>query len=115
LVVDEQVDYILGDNPLGMSFMTGFGSNYPQQVHHRGASIVSYLKDSTTVGCSDGYNNWYTKDAPNPNVHIGAIVGGPDNNEAFTDSRSNWNHLEPMTYINAAMCPVLAKIRATNV
>lgn len=97
-----------------MSYMAGFGSTYPLQVHHRGASIVSILDDSTKVGCNDGYNNWYYKNAPNPNVHIGAIVGGPDSNDGFTDNRNDWDHLEGMTYINAAMCPLLAKIRATN-
>ncbi|CAM6084215.1 unnamed protein product [Calypogeia fissa] len=109
-----QADYILGDNPLGTSFMTGFGSLYPTQLHHRGASIVSYLVDSTPVGCSEGYSDWYNKDAPNPNVHIGAIVGGPNNNDEFSDKRNDWDHLEGMTYINAPMCSLLAKIRATK-
>ncbi|KAL3728528.1 hypothetical protein ACJRO7_033163 [Eucalyptus globulus] len=31
-----QVDYILGDNPRAMSYMVGYGNNYPRQVHHLG-------------------------------------------------------------------------------
>jgi len=30
-----QVDYILGDNPLKMSYMVGYGSHYPKRIHHR--------------------------------------------------------------------------------
>ncbi|GJN06466.1 hypothetical protein PR202_ga24195 [Eleusine coracana subsp. coracana] len=36
-----QVDYILGSNPRATSYMVGYGTTYPQQAHHRGASIVS--------------------------------------------------------------------------
>ena len=43
-----QVDYILGKNPKGMSYMVGYGSSFPQQVHHRGASIVSIHENGTT-------------------------------------------------------------------
>ncbi|KAI4315468.1 hypothetical protein L6164_028273 [Bauhinia variegata] len=35
-----QVDYILGNNPMKMSYMVGFGSKYPRQLHHRGSSIA---------------------------------------------------------------------------
>ncbi|OAY78565.1 Endoglucanase 12 [Ananas comosus] len=34
-----QVDYVLGNNPRKMSYLVGYGSNYPKHVHHRGASI----------------------------------------------------------------------------
>uniref|UniRef100_A0A6N2M534 cellulase n=1 Tax=Salix viminalis TaxID=40686 RepID=A0A6N2M534_SALVM len=30
-----QVDYILGSNPMKMSYMAGFGRKYPTQMHHR--------------------------------------------------------------------------------
>ncbi|KAL0402922.1 UNVERIFIED_CONTAM: Endoglucanase 14 [Sesamum radiatum] len=70
-----QVDYILGSNPKKMSYMVGFGPNYPKQVHHRGASIVSIKKDSRAVGCQEGFNAWFHKKAENPNVLEGAVVG----------------------------------------
>lgn len=38
------MDYILGLNPKGTSYMVGYGSNYPKKVHHRAASIVSTKK-----------------------------------------------------------------------
>jgi len=33
------MDYILGKNPEGRSYMVGFGNNPPTQAHHRGASV----------------------------------------------------------------------------
>uniref|UniRef100_A0A166CQ50 Endoglucanase n=1 Tax=Daucus carota subsp. sativus TaxID=79200 RepID=A0A166CQ50_DAUCS len=48
-----QVDYILGDNPRATSYMVGYGNNYPQQVHHRGSSIVS-IKGSRNVQKTPG-------------------------------------------------------------
>ncbi|KAL8268970.1 hypothetical protein R6Q59_002768 [Mikania micrantha] len=36
-----QVNYILGDNPMKMSYMVGYGPRYPQRIHHRGSSLPS--------------------------------------------------------------------------
>lgn len=52
------LDYLLGKNPLDMSFMTGFGTKSPRNPHHR---------PSTADGVS----------APVP----GMLVGGPQNND----------------------------------
>ncbi|KAL5975000.1 hypothetical protein ACLOJK_031676 [Asimina triloba] len=107
-----QVDYILGGNPKGMSYMVGFGSNYPAQVHHRAASIVSIKKDGEHVSCQDGFTEWFDKNAANPNVLVGAVVGGPDINDAYTDSRSNYQQTEPATVTTAPFVGVLAQFAA---
>ncbi|KAL9164972.1 hypothetical protein ABFS82_06G139800 [Erythranthe guttata] len=107
-----QVDYILGNNPKRLSYMVGFGSNYPKRVHHRGASIVSIKKDRTRVGCQDGFNNWYNRNADNPNVITGAIVGGPDQSDQYTDARNNYQQAEPSTANNAPLVGVLARLSA---
>ncbi|KMT18186.1 hypothetical protein BVRB_2g023590 [Beta vulgaris subsp. vulgaris] len=105
-----QVDYILGANPKNTSYMVGYGSNYPQQVHHRGSSIVSIKKDPTPVGCKDGFTNWFNKNQPNPNVLVGAIVGGPDKNDNYVDQRSDYQLAEPATANSAGLVGVLARI-----
>ncbi|XP_031475497.1 endoglucanase 13-like [Nymphaea colorata] len=107
-----QVDYILGQNPKSMSYMVGFGSSYPAQVHHRAASIVSINHDPSPVGCSDGFSEWFNKDAPNPNVLVGAVVGGPDVNDAYNGVRSNSAQTEPSTYTAGALVGVLARLTA---
>ncbi|KAK9273906.1 hypothetical protein L1049_018718 [Liquidambar formosana] len=107
--VQTQVDYILGVNPKKMSYMVGFGTNYPSQIHHRAASIVSIKKDPTPVTCQGGFDSWFNKNGPNPNVVSGAIVGGPDDNDAYTDSRSNYQQAEPATANTAPLVGVLAR------
>ncbi|KAH7525254.1 hypothetical protein FEM48_Zijuj06G0205600 [Ziziphus jujuba var. spinosa] len=108
--VQTQVDYILGANPKELSYMVGFGSNYPQQPHHRGASIVSIKEDPTPVSCKGGYDLWFNKNSPNPNVLEGAIVGGPDENDEYSDSRSNFQLAEPTTTTPAPLVGVLAHL-----
>ncbi|KAL3652734.1 hypothetical protein CASFOL_002415 [Castilleja foliolosa] len=105
-----QIDYILGNNSMKTSYMVGFGAKYPTQLHHRGASIPSIRTSPTKVGCSDGLSTWYYSSNPNPNTHVGAIVGGPDSNDQFTDSRSDYSHMEPTTYMNAAFVGSVAAL-----
>ncbi|KAF3660776.1 Endoglucanase 15 [Capsicum annuum] len=112
--VKSQVDYILGKNPKKMSYMVGFGTNYPQKVHHRGASIVSIKKDKTPVRCQEGFTLWFNKNAPNPNVIDGAIVGGPDINDYYNDTRGNFQQGEAATANTAPLVGVLARLAAIS-
>ncbi|XP_072960100.1 endoglucanase 13-like [Typha angustifolia] len=107
--IGSQVDYILGANPKKMSYMIGFGPSYPVQVHHRGASIVSIKSNGVFVSCKDGYS-WFNRNEPNPNVIDGAIVGGPDDNDAYNDFRPNFQQGEATTYTTAPLVGVLARI-----
>ncbi|MQM21821.1 hypothetical protein Taro_054865 [Colocasia esculenta] len=103
-----QVDYILGDNPTKMSYLVGYGDNYPQQVHHRGASIPA---DQST-GC-EGWK-WLSSTDPNPNVAVGALVGGPFKNDSFIDLRNNSMQTEPCTYNSAALVGLLSGLVTTS-
>lgn len=105
-----QVDYILGDNPRATSYMVGYGNNYPRQVHHRASSIVSYKVNPTFIACREGYANWYTRKASDPNLLTGAIVGGPDAYDNFADERDNYEQTEPATYNNAPLLGILARL-----
>nr|ARA95692.1 glucanase 6 [Nepenthes ampullaria] len=105
-----QVDYILGDNPRATSYMVGYGSNYPQQVHHRASSIVSIKVNPSFVSCRGGYATWFSRKSSDPNVLIGAAVGGPDAYDNFADERDNYEQTEPATYNNAPLLGVLARL-----
>ncbi|KAG5563431.1 hypothetical protein RHGRI_006000 [Rhododendron griersonianum] len=105
-----QVDYILGDNPRATSYMVGYGTNYPQQVHHRGSSIISIKVDSSFVTCRGGYATWYASKSSDPNLLTGAIVGGPDAYDNFADERDNYEQTEPATYNNAPLLGLLARL-----
>ena len=99
-----QANYLLGKNPESLSYLVGYGSKYPQQVHHRAASIPS---DGVTYGCKDGFQ-WLSVTTPNPHVANGALVGGPFRNDSFIDSRNNTMQNEPSTYNTAAIVGLLA-------
>ncbi|CAI5482386.1 unnamed protein product [Closterium sp. Yama58-4] len=111
-----QVDYILGRNPQGVSYMVGFSSSFPQRIHHRGASIPSIFTAPQQIGCSEGFR-YLTSPSPNPNVHVGAIVGGPrdgvsavQQSDTYADDRTDYSTAEPATYINPGMVGALARI-----
>ncbi|CAI7913189.1 unnamed protein product, partial [Closterium sp. NIES-53] len=101
-----QIDYLLGSNPQQLSYMVGFDEKYPKFVRHQGASIPSLASDPTVYTCSSG-QQWLQSSSPNPNILSGAVVGGPDHDDNFNDSRDNRLN-EPAIYINAALVGLLA-------
>ncbi|KAG9133509.1 hypothetical protein Leryth_026112 [Lithospermum erythrorhizon] len=106
-----QVDYILGDNPLRMSYMVGYGSHYPKRIHHRASSLPSLSAHPARIGCKAG-TKYFLSPNPNPNVLVGAVVGGPNITDAFPDSRPFFEESEPTTYINAPLVGLLGYFSA---
>lgn len=104
-----QADYVLGDNPLKMSYLVGYGDKYPQFVHHRGASIPIDAK----TNCTEGFQ-WLDSTQPNPNVAVGGLVGGPFKNETYLDSRNNSMQGEPTTYNSAVLVGLLSGLVTTS-
>lgn len=110
-----KVDYILGDNPLRMSYMVGYGQRYPRRIHHRGSSLPSVRAHPAHIGCKAG-TNYYLTSSPNPNLLTGAVVGGPSNiSDSFPDARPVFQQSEPTTYINAPLLGLLAYFSAHSV
>ncbi|KAJ7952209.1 Endoglucanase [Quillaja saponaria] len=107
----KQVDYILGDNPSKISYLVGFGGRYPKHIHHRGSSLPSIHEQPQHIACNKGFQYLYSG-SPNPNVLVGAIVGGPDSRDNFSDDRNNYQQSEPATYINAPFVGVAAYFSA---
>ncbi|KAJ1692647.1 hypothetical protein LUZ63_009345 [Rhynchospora breviuscula] len=103
-----QVDYILGNNPTKMSYLVGYGSMYPQRIHHRGASIPADQSPS----CSD--YTWLNSPNRNPNVAVGALVGGPFLNETYNDSRENALQGEPTTTSSALFTGLLSGLLSSS-
>ncbi|CAJ1934323.1 unnamed protein product [Sphenostylis stenocarpa] len=106
-IAKSQADYILGKNPLGMSYMVGYGDKFPEKIHHRGSVVPSLDAHPQHLGCRDG-DEYFKSDKTNLNVLIGAVVGGPAEDDSFQDSRLNVAQSEPTTYINAPFVGVLA-------
>ncbi|KAK4851518.1 hypothetical protein QYF36_015871 [Acer negundo] len=51
---------------------------------------------------------------PNPNVVVGALVGGPDYKDQFNDQQSNLMQTEACAYNSATFVGVLAKLHRLN-
>ncbi|KAK2635113.1 hypothetical protein Ddye_029905 [Dipteronia dyeriana] len=105
-----QMDYILGKNPMKMSFVVGFGNKFPRYVHHRGASIPH---DHKKYSCTGGWK-WRDSRNPNPNNITGAMVGGPDQFDQFRDVRSNYNYTEPTLAGNAGLVAALVSLTSSG-
>uniref|UniRef100_A0A0E0JVL0 Endoglucanase n=1 Tax=Oryza punctata TaxID=4537 RepID=A0A0E0JVL0_ORYPU len=105
-----QADYILGTNPMGTSYLVGYGEAYPRRVHHRAASSASYKHDRDFIGCLQGFDSWYSAARENPHDLVGAVVGGPNGNDVFTDHRGAYMQTEACTYNTAPMVGVFSKL-----
>ncbi|KAK6970552.1 endoglucanase A-like isoform X2 [Biomphalaria glabrata] len=101
----EQINYILGDNPHDggcFSYQVGYGTKYPLHPHHRGSSCPD-----RPAPCD--WNN-FNSTAPNPQVLVGALVGGPDENDIYEDKRDDYVTNEVATEYNAGFQGALAAI-----
>uniref|UniRef100_A0A0D9VCA9 Endoglucanase n=1 Tax=Leersia perrieri TaxID=77586 RepID=A0A0D9VCA9_9ORYZ len=105
-----QADYILGTNPMNTSYLVGYGEKYPRRVHHRAASSASYRVDKEFIGCLQGFDSWYSAGVDNPNDLVGAVVGGPNARDVFTDHRGAYMQTEACTYNTAPMVGVFSKL-----
>mmetsp|Transcript_12662 Transcript_12662/g.31956 ORF Transcript_12662/g.31956 Transcript_12662/m.31956 type:complete len:962 (+) Transcript_12662:38-2923(+) len=86
-----QMDYIMGNNPAGRTYVSGLGVLYPVNPHHRTASGTW----GNSVAC-----------CPEENRHIlyGALVGGPSNaqsDDSYNDVRDDYVSNEVATDYNA--------------
>ncbi|KAK4858424.1 hypothetical protein QYF36_016164 [Acer negundo] len=105
-----QMDYILGKNPMKMSYVVGFGNKFPRHVHHRGASMP---RDKIKYSCTGGFK-WRDTRNPNPNNITGAMVGGPDRFDQFRDLRSNYSYTEPTLAGNAGLVAALVSLTSSG-
>jgi hypothetical protein len=98
----KQINYILGDG--GRSLVVGFGNNPPQRPHHRGSSCPDM-----PAPCS-----WDAFNSPNPNPQTlsGALVGGPNQQDQYTDDRADFQSNEVATDYNAGFQSAVASLAA---
>ncbi|MFS1512083.1 glycoside hydrolase family 9 protein [Chengkuizengella sp. SCS-71B] len=91
-----QVTYMLGDNPDNRSYVIGFGNNPPINAHHRGAH--------------SSYEGSIQRPVDNRHILVGALVGGPGNNDLYEDNRENYVNNEVATDYNAGFTGAIAKM-----
>lgn len=98
-----QIAYMLGDgSPRRPSYMVGYGSFFPRQPHHRAASCPS---PPTPCGWE-----WFGRNASNPHVLVGAVVGGPGVRDQYVDRRDDYISNEVAIDYNAGVTSALAAL-----
>ncbi|XP_070555127.1 endoglucanase F-like isoform X2 [Ptychodera flava] len=100
-----QIHYILGDT--GRSFVVGFGKNPPKRPHHRASSCPS---PPAKAG-----NSHLLRDAPNPYILYGAVVGGPGRFDNYVDDRKNYKMNEVACDYNAGFQSAVAGLKHLDV
>ncbi|WP_330849158.1 MULTISPECIES: glycoside hydrolase family 9 protein [unclassified Nonomuraea] len=92
-----QIDYALGDNPRGSSYVIGFGNNPPENPHHRTAH--------------GSWSDQITNPERTRHTLYGALVGGPPApDDAYTDERDDYVMNEVATDYNAGFTSALARL-----
>ena len=81
-----QMEYIMGDNPIGRSYIVGYNENSVKYPHHRAASGLTK--------CEDPDEHRY--------VLYGALAGGPDGSDNHVDVTSDYIYNEVTIDYNAA-------------
>lgn len=99
-----QFDYVLGRNPLGISFITGFGARTPMHIHHRpseadgiDAPIPGLLSGGPNPGRQDA------RDCPVPYPSSLPALAWMDHvcSYASNEIAINWN--APLVYVATAL------------
>ena len=94
---NQQLNYILGN--AGRSFVVGYGVNPPQRPHHKSSSCPSFGTCTFTQLGEAG---------PNPHILYGALVGGPDENDGYSDIRFDYIKNEVALDFNAGFQSAIA-------
>jgi hypothetical protein len=89
-----QVDYALGST--GKSFLIGFGSKYPMHPHHRTAH--------------SSWSDMMTVPADHRHTLVGALVGGPGQDDAYADKIDDYVSNEVACDYNAGFVGALANL-----
>ncbi len=108
----DTMDYCFGDNSKNFSYVVGMGENYPQAWHHR-TSSGAWNDKWSNIGQTEG------EDAK-PHAHIlyGALVGGPDQQDGYSDKIGDYQYAEVAIDYNAgytaALCAMVEKYGGTS-
>lgn len=102
-----QMDYIFGDNALGLSYVLGMGDKQPTAFHHRTASGIHDDHWNDLGQASGGAEGWQTEYA---HILYGALVGGPDKDGKYINDVSQYQYSEVAIDYNAGYTACLCAL-----
>ena len=95
------LDYILGNNPLGVNFITGVSESSPKHPHHRPSAAAGTAMPGMLVGGPDeGFHDLAAK----------TLLAGKPAAERYLDSVESYSTNETAIYWNSVLIYVLARM-----
>jgi endoglucanase len=91
-----QINYALGQNPRNRSYVVGFGVTPPRNVHHRTAH--------------GAWNDNINEPVQSRHILYGALVGGPDTSDNYTENRGDFVKNEVATDYNSGFTSAVARL-----
>nr|WP_027870196.1 glycoside hydrolase family 9 protein [[Eubacterium] cellulosolvens] len=95
----EQIGYLLGENPLGYCFVTGYGTLSPINPHHRPSQLAGSAMKGMLVG------------GPNKNLedpYAKAVLDGQPAGMCYVDNAQSYSTNEVAIYWNSPLIYLLA-------
>lgn len=101
----KQLDYLLGNNPLGYCFVTGFGTLSPENPHHRPSQVAGEAMSGMLVGGPD-------KNLEDP--YAIAVLADESPAMSYVDNAQSYSTNEVTIYWNSPLIYLLAAENATE-
>lgn len=95
----KHLDYVLGNNPLAMCYVTGIGDRSPQHPHHRPSAAVGKPVPGMLVGGPDSYLH---------DPRAKELLTGRPPMECYLDDLESYSTNEVAIYWNSALVYALA-------
>lgn len=95
----QQINYILGDT--GVSYVVGFGKSVTKPYHK--SSYNSFIDYPMRGLKSEVQQSDFESDTPQRFILYGGLVGGPDINDQYKDTRKDYTYSE----VTREFCSIL--------
>ena len=100
-IAEEHLDYILGKNFHDMSFVVGYGANYPHNIHHR----IAIVNNDEFIGAMVGGPDASMEDSIIKTMFNGKNVGPA---QIYVDDENSYSTNEVAIHFNSSLVFVLA-------
>lgn len=96
----DELAYIFGLNAMDMSFVTGYGTNYPHNIHHR---ITMYKDEEISGALVGGVDQWFSEG------NLAAYISEETANaKRYVDAEDSYSTNEVATYYNSSLVLALS-------
>lgn len=98
----DQLNYLLGRNPVSYCYVTGFGSQTPENPHHRPSEVLGKAMPGMLVGGANGnLQDPYAK----------AVLADYSGERCYVDNAQSFSCNEVTIYWNSPLIYLLAELR----